>query len=437
MTLTLASTIAEWSQWSRPFTSEWWLTAACAALVGTACGILGCFVVLRRMALIGDALSHAVLPGVVIAFLLMAHFGIDVASPTGVVGLMAGALVAGLTTSVLVSVVSRQSRSKEDSAIGIVFTALFAVGVILISFLPRGTHFDLKCFLFGDFLAVGAADFVMLLIVTAVVVASTAVLYHPLKVVSFDPTLAAALGLPVMLVHYVMMGVLSATVVAGLTTAGVVMVVAMVITPASAAYHLTNRLWVMLVLAAIFGAVSGVVGMSLAFVFNAPTGPMMVVIASGIFAMAALFSPSHGLVFDRLRRRRMSRHFAGEDVLKAVYRLGEMGQPTDVPGVAQAAGLSLGRTHTLAEALGREALLKVVNGELSLTQAGRQRASEMVRAHRLWESYLASQTAVGYDSLHDQAERLEHAHTLSDELSRELGDPTLDPQGKPIPPASG
>ncbi|HEX7010299.1 MAG TPA: metal ABC transporter permease, partial [Phycisphaeraceae bacterium] len=286
---TLAQLQIDWSLWDLPLSAQWRAETLCSMLVGTACGVLGCFVVLRRMALIGDALSHAVLPGVVIAFML--------SGSAEVTGLLLGALFAGLTTAVLINLVSRFSRTKEDSAIGIVFTALFALGIILISGLPRGTHFDLKCFLFGDPLAVGEADLWMMAVICPAVVGVVALLYHRLKLVSFDPVVAAAMGISVAAYHYLLMGLLSATVVAGLKTTGVILVVAMVITPASAAYQLTNRFWLMLTLAGAFGAASALAGMALAFMTNSPTGPAMVVVAMILFMLAVALSPTHGVVF--------------------------------------------------------------------------------------------------------------------------------------------
>ena len=178
--------------------------------------------------------------------------------------------------------------------------------------------------MFGDALQVGTADLAMMAVISGVVLTLVTLLYHRLKLVSFDPLVAAAMGISVGVLHYLLMGMLSATVVAGLKSTGVVLVVAMVITPASAAYQLTNRFAVMLWLSALFGAVSAAVGMSVAFVFNASTGPAMVVVATVIFALAMLFSPGHGVVFDRLRRWRLARHVRNEDVLKALYRLGPL-----------------------------------------------------------------------------------------------------------------
>lgn len=420
----------DFGQWLEPFTRGWWQQTATSVLAAVVLGVLGCFVVLRRMALIGDALSHAVLPGVVVALLLTGS--------TGVPGLLLGALLAGLLTAVLVNLVSRHSRTKEDSAIGIVFTALFALGVILVSSLPRGTHFDLQCFLFGDPLAVGPEDFWMMAAIGAVVLVTVGILFHPLKLASFDPVVAAAMGLPVAFLHYLLMGMLSATVVAGLKATGVVLVVAMLITPASAAYQLSNRLSVMLLLSALFGAVSAALGMSLAFVTNAPTGPAMVVQATLIFGLAMLFSPSHGVAFDWLRRRRLARHIAEEDLVRAVYKLSEASRAAERPlaTVANVAGethLAEGRVQGLLKTRAVRELVQSGQGQLVLTEAGARRAAEMVRAHRLWESYLADEAGLPAELVHDAADRLEHAHELSDEVDAALGHPQRDPHGSVIP----
>ncbi len=425
MNTLLAQLEFDWLQWTAPISAQWWQETACSVLVGIACGVLGCFVVLRRMALIGDALSHAVLPGVVIAFMLTGSSGIG--------GLFLGALLAGLVTAGLIKVVSEYSRTKEDSAIGIVFTALFAMGIILISSLSRGTHFDLKCFLFGDPLAVGLDDLLMMTIVAPLVLLTVFVLYHRLKIASFDPVVAATMGISVSAVHYLLMGLLSATVVAGLKTTGVILVVAMVITPASAAYQLSNRLWPMLILAGAFGALSAAAGMSVAFITNSPTGPAMVLVATIIFAMAVTLSPSHGLLFRALRRRQVGRHINCEDCLKAIYRVMETSAGCTKADVVRLTGLSSARVEASLRQLRKERMVEPGSVVLTLTPLGRRRALELVRAHRLWESYLAGEAGIDIETIHDEAERLEHAHELADEVDAKLGHPRRDPHGEEIP----
>ncbi len=425
---TLAQLEFDWSQWLVPLGSQWWQETACSMLVGIACGVLGCFVVLRRMALIGDALSHAVLPGVVIAFLIT--------KSSGIAGLLLGALLAGLFTAGLIKLVSQYSRTKEDSAIGIVFTAFFAVGIILISSLGRGTHFDLKCFLFGDPLAVGRDDLIMMAVVCPTVLLIVYFLYHPLKLSSFDPVVAATMGVSVTALHYLLMGMLSATVVAGLKTTGVILVVAMVITPASAAYQFCNRLWSMLLLAGLFGAISAAAGMSVAFVTNCPTGPAMVLVATVIFGFAMLASPNHGVIVRALNRRKVRRHIDGEDVLKAVYRFLQTGKTCSTSDVATQTTLAPARVSASVKELMGTNCLSVVGKVIGLTDTGRRRALELVRAHRLWETYLADRAGVDdLGDIHDEAERLEHAHELADEVDATLGHPTRDPHGTVIPSA--
>ncbi len=415
----------DWSQWLTPFSWTWKEETLCSVLVGVACGVLGCFVVLRRMALIGDALSHAILPGVVVAFVIT--------QSTDISKLFLGALIAGVTAAVLIRVVSQASRTKEDSAIGIVFTFLFAIGIILASGLPRGTHFDLKCFLFGDPLAVGRNDLVMMGVVAPLVLGIVYVFYHRLKLISFDPVVAAAMGVSVTAMHYLLMGLLSATVVAGLKTTGVILVVAMVITPASAAYQLCDRLSSMLVLAGLFGALSAAMGMSLAFVTNSPTGPAMVLVATLIFGLAMLLSPRHG-VFARLVRRRGVRwHIDAEDCLKALYRSLEREHATSADDITRVAGLSARRVSACLRSLRDRKLLTMESEGLRLTAVGMRHAKELVRAHRLWETYLADEAKIDMDMIHSEAERLEHAHELAEEVAEQLGHPTRDPHGEVIP----
>lgn len=424
MTPLLAEFIFSIDQALVPWSSRWLTQTLCTMLVGTTCGLLGCFVVLRRMALIGDALSHAVLPGVVLTFIIT--------NSVDPIPLLIGATISGLLTTALISLVTKNSRTKEDSSIGIVFTAMFAVGIILYSAMQSATHFDMQCFLFGDPLAIDTSDLWMMGVICPAVIAIVVVMYHRLKLICFDPILAAAMGISVALTHYLLMGLLSVTIVAGLKTTGVILVVAMVITPASAAYQLTNRFGVMLLLSAVFGGLAAGLGMSVAFVFGSPTGPAIVIVAAALFALSVLFSPGHGWVFERLRRLRLSRHVAEEDVLKAVYRLGE--QPENQPeAIGAETGLPIKRIKQAIYRLAEAGMAKIDSGIVALTETGRKHAQELVRAHRLWETYLVEKAGVDPDAVHDQAELLEHAHEFSELLDEKLGNPTTDPHGSEIP----
>lgn len=401
-------------------------------LIGATLGLIGSFVLLRRMALIGDALSHAVLPGVVIAFMFINAWVGALEGAAGIWGLFIGALLAGLLTSAGINLVARHSRIKEDAAIGIVFTAMFALGVILISSLPQGTHFDLKCFLFGEVLAIQREDLITTLIVAPSILLIVVLFYRPLKLISFDPQMAAATGLPVQFLHYLLMGCICATVVAALRSVGVIMSVAMLITPAAVAYQLTNRFSVMLVISAVVGGISALGGFLLAFAMNLPPGPAMVAVVTVIFLGTMLLAPEYGAVAKALRRRKVRAHILEEDVLKSLGRLGER---ASIEAMRSQVGIPVtaAQTEAALRQLVTRGLVLQEAGAFALTEAGRHRAEGMIRSHRLWETYLAENLPVSGDQVHEAAERLEHAHDLAEELASELGNPAVDPHGEPIP----
>lgn len=258
-------------------------------MVGVFCGVIGTFIVLRGMSLMGDAISHAVLPGVAISYSL----GIN---------LFYGAMVTGVLTALGIGFVSQNSRLKNDSAIGIVFSAAFALGVILIAQAQSATN--LNNILFGNVLTVKASDMWMTLIVGAIVLLCVCVCYKELLISSFDPTMAQVYGLPTKLIHYVLMTLLTMVTVASLQTVGVVLVVAMLITPAATAYLLTKRLGTMLFLAAVTGVISAIVGLYYSFVHNLASGAVIVLTASLLFLLAFMFSPSQGVIIRVWQKRR-------------------------------------------------------------------------------------------------------------------------------------
>ncbi len=256
-------------------------------LVGIICGIIGCFIILRGMALMGDAISHAVLPGVAIAYYLGINF-------------FFGAVFTGVLTALGIGYISQNSRLKHDTSIGIMFTAAFALGIVLIT-MRRGTGVDLWHILFGNVLAVSQSDLWMTFAIGVVVLACIVIFYKQLLLSTFDPTMAQAIGLPVKLIHYLLMLILSLVTVASLKTVGIVLVVAMLITPGATAFLLTYRLPVMLLLAVLFGVFSSLLGVYFSFIYDVATGASIVLVASGLFALSFLFSPKQGLLYKKLR----------------------------------------------------------------------------------------------------------------------------------------
>jgi ABC-type Mn2+/Zn2+ transport system permease subunit len=255
-------------------------------MVGIICGVIGCFIILRGMALMGDAISHAVLPGVALSYMIGINF-------------FFGAVFTGVLTALGIGFISQNSRIKNDVSIGIMFTAAFASGIILITFMKSST--DLYHILFGNVLAVRPSEMWTTLIIGIIVLVSIFLFYKELLVSSFDPTMAKAYGLPTRVIHYFLMVLLTLVTVASLQTVGIILVVAMLITPASTAYLLTDRLWVMIYLSAGIGVLSSILGLYFSYTYNLASGATIVLAATVLFILAFLFSPKQGLVWRTLR----------------------------------------------------------------------------------------------------------------------------------------
>ncbi len=357
-----------------------------AVLVAIPCALLGTLLVLRQMSMMGDAISHAVLPGIVIAFFI--------SESLGALTSLIGAGVFGLLTAVLVEALRNTGRVKEDSSIGIVFTALFALGVFLVSKFAREVHLDLNHVLYGEIafaplnsLLVGGVDLGprslwAMGIVTALAVGLVLLLYKELKIATFDPGLAAAVGLSPIFVHYLLMGAVSVTTVGAFDSVGAIVVVAFLIVPPATAYLLTERLSHMMALAVLLGAGSAVAGYYLAAVFDVAIAGMMAVMAGGFFMLTLLLSPSRGLIANLSRRRRNRRSFA-RDLL--VTKLEEMGSRATEEELVH----HLNWNHNdVSEALQNASRCGFVHrsgaGEVALTDEGQD------TAHRVLENNAAA-----------------------------------------------
>jgi manganese/iron transport system permease protein len=258
-----------------------------AVLVGAVCGVLSCLVILKRWSLLGDTISHAVLPGVAIAYLAGWPFFI-------------GAFLAGALTSLGIGLIERNSRIKEDAAMGIMLTGAFALGIVIISQIATSTH--LMHILFGNVLGVRLPTLLTTLVSGIVALGFVLALYKELALYVFDPVQASTQGIDTRVMHYGLILVVTLMIVASLETVGIILVVAMLITPGATAYLLVDSLPRMMALAALIGALSGVIGLYLAFTYNVASGGTIVVVATGLFLLAFLFAPSRGLVW-RLARR--------------------------------------------------------------------------------------------------------------------------------------
>jgi len=261
-----------------------------ALIVGVLCAVIGCYVVLRGMAFLGDALAHAILPGVAIAYLLGGN-------------LLVGALAAAVVVALGIGFFSRQGTLKEDTAIGILFASALALGVTLISTI-KTYAVDLTHILFGNILGVSSGDLWMTGLLGIGVLGVVVWLYKPFLVISFDPVLAATLRLPSELLRNLMLVLIALTVVVALQTVGVGLVAAMLVTPAAAAYLLSRRLPTMMAISAAIGAVSGFVGLYISFYANVASGAAIVLVNAAIFLLIFLFAPRRGLVWQLARDRK-------------------------------------------------------------------------------------------------------------------------------------
>ena len=280
-------------------------------LVTAACGLLGTFVVWRRMALIGDAISHSVLPGLVIAFL--------VSQSRNTLPMFLGAVGAGVLTTFLIELIHQKSRIKTDAALGIVFTTLFAIGVVMISLYGENVDLDTDCVLYGEIEYVSFETTVAILgfldapesvlrmgIVTALVIGIIVVFYRPLVVSSFDPGLARSMGVNPAIVHHALMAVLSIVVVSAFEAVGAVLVIAMLIFPGTTASLLSDRLPIILVLTLAISFVSSLMGLHLALWLDTSTAGAISSVIFGLFLLAWIFSPTRGLLWKRARSRHRS-----------------------------------------------------------------------------------------------------------------------------------
>lgn len=262
---------------------------AASLMVGVLCSIIGCYVVLRSMAFMGDALAHAILPGVAVAYIFNGS-------------LLIGGLVAAVLVALLIGFLSRQGTLKEDTAIGILFAAALSLGVALISTMKTYAT-DLTHILFGNILGVSPGDLRLTAVLGAVVLLAIVFFYKEFLVISFDPVLAATLRLRAELLRNLMLVLLALTVVVSLQTVGVGLVAAMLVTPAAAAYLITRRLPTMMLAAALIGVASSVSGLYLSYYLDIASGAAVVLTATAIFLIVFLFAPQRGAVWSWMNAR--------------------------------------------------------------------------------------------------------------------------------------
>lgn len=422
------------------------------SLLGGVAGVIGSFAVLRRRALVGDLLAHSALPGLCVAFLLLnsaASLGrasgeaASATNPWQFTVMLAGAFIAGLIGVVAVTFISRWTRTKEDAAIGIVLGTFFGAGVALSSWIQNlpsaSSKAGLQTYVYGQAAGMTREDVWFITAVSAACLILVTLLYKEFMVFSFDPGFSQAQGWPTLTLDLTMMGALALVTVVGLPTVGVVLMAAMLILPGAAARFWTDRLGRMLVISGLIGAGSGVLGTLISagtieatfgfdpFSFgyntrNLPTGPVIVLCATGLFVISMLFAPRRGVLAKIARRETVRRRIQHDHLLRSLYELSEPSLNQSVAGVASTAqpaevtiaqltedrSWSAWRARQLLHWASARGLAERTAHGARLTPEGLNRARRIVRAHRMWELFLISGADIAPDHVDRDADSIEH-----------------------------
>jgi len=414
-----------------------------ALLAAISCGLLGNFLVLRKQSLMGDAISHAVLPGLVAAFLITQS-----RSPAM---MFIGAAISALITVVFVEVIKRLGKVEPGAAMGVVFSVLFALGVFMLeNAAARSVDLDADCVLHGNLQTlfwISSPDQWSSLFSTEVysdvprqvwtlagttlgVTMFVSLFFKELRIASFDAGIATVQGINAGFMHMLLMTFVAIAAVASFEAVGSILVIAMFICPAATARMLTDRLISQIFVSIVVAAATAIAGYVIASWTGVNAAGMMASTAGGLLVAAIVLSPRHGVIAKTLNQHRLGNQVALEDILGVLYRVAESNSQASVDQlvVSTGAGNRSKKAMSKAESQG---LVTVSDGIVSLTTRGETRAASIIRRHRLWEGYLVEQAGLSPDHVHETAEQLEHFVDVPDQS---LSKTHTDPHGKPIPP---
>ena len=364
-------------------------------LLGIASGVVGSFTLLRKQSLIGDAMAHSALPGVCIAFLLYGS--------KSLIWFLIGAAIAGLISSFFIQVIINHSRIKEDSALGIIISVFFGFGIVLLTYIQHngaGNQSGLDDFIFGQAASMVAADVRLIAIISVILIVITTVFYKEFKLLTFDPHFAKGLGIPAKFFNGVLLLLIVCSVVIGLQTVGVVLMAAMLITPAISARYWTDKLSHMVIISGLIGGTSGVAGTLLSTVTEGmATGPLIIVAATTMFLLSLILAPKRGLLMKMKKQLTLRKKTAVEQVLLSFYDLEEAGVTSGATEseLVQKRKVSNRLLHYANEVLGKEKLIvKTKENKWLLTDKGIEEGYKLVIKQRLYEMYLMYEMEFAY-----------------------------------------
>jgi manganese/zinc/iron transport system permease protein len=406
-----------------------------SVLLSVSSAIVGCFTFLKKKALLGDVVSHAVLPGICISFMI--------SGTKDPFLLIIGAFVSGWLSIVLLDYIVANSKIKEDTATGLSLSVFFGIGILLLTVIQHSgnaAQSGLDSFLFGKAAALVGKDLMAFSIIAVIILVVVFFFFKEFKLVCFDKEYARSIGLPVRRIELILTSITVLAVVTGIQAVGVVLMAAMLITPAAASKFWTNRLSIMLLLAAIFGAFSGVAGAYISYAEpSMPTGPWIVMILSFIAILSFFFAPESGILIKMIKQRKIRLQLLEENLLKSFYKIGEINEDfTASRSNEELREIRRFSSQQFKEGLSRlasQGFIKKNNSTWSLTTDGLQKGMRVVKLHRLWELYLTKYLRIAPDHVHEDADTIEHVITpeIEERLEKLLEYPEADPHSSSIP----
>lgn len=395
------------------------------AMLGCAAGIVGVFTLLRKRALMGDAISHATLPGIAISFLIAMHFGWNEKSlPL----LLVGATLTGVLGVLAILAVRNLTKIKEDTALGIVLSVFFGAGIALLGIIqqmPLGHAAGLESFIFGKTASMIASDAILISVASLLCLSFCLLFFKELKLLCFDETFAGSRGYPTTTLDLMLMGSVVVISIVGLQAVGLIMVVALLVIPAAAARFWTDKLGSMTAISACIGTLSGICGSALSAIYpRLPSGATIVLFCAGCFTVSLAVGSRRGLIIRSIRRIRMNRSIAGQHFLRTMFELTEDQEASLEQQEISIEKLNFARawnprelSDTIRRATNAEWITRI-GSQIRLTKKGRIEAERLTREHRLWELFLIHHADFAPSRVDREADHIEHV--LEPEIVAEL-----------------
>jgi manganese/zinc/iron transport system permease protein len=406
-----------------------------SVLLTASSAIVGTFTFLNKKSLAGDAIAHAVLPGICLGFIM--------AGTKNPLALITGAFITGWLSLIVVEYLTTKTRIKEDTAIGLVLSIFFGIGIFMLTIIQKSgnaAQSGLDHFLFGKAASLVGSDLYTFSFVAIVLVITVFLLFKEFSLLSFDKDYAKAIGLPVKRIQLVLTSLIVLAVVIGIQAVGVVLMAAILITPAAAARYWTDKITTMILLASVFGGLSGLAGAYISYTApSMPTGPLIVIVISTIAFISFFFAPKRGVIYRLVRQNTIRKTINDENVLKVFYQIGEENKnflsQRSLEEIIMKRSYEPTMLTKVMKRLVKQGYLKNSENNWLLTEEGKTKAQRIVKIHRLWELYLTTHLKIAPDHVHDDAETIEHLLTpeLEARLEEEMNFAKVDPHKSEIP----